>query len=220
MSSPADRLKQARERAGFATAKEACRALGWAYEAYKKHEADANGMKPEVVERYAEGFGVTAQWIMFGGTAPAPVNRERVPRFRLLPLWTVKEASSMGASIKLSKAARQTAVDFGPDIGPHAFCVELDDASMTADPPVGADSFNPGDLVTICPDKPIKPGDFVLFHDTVEELTTFRRYRGRPGHDHPFELVPLNSAFSTQVVHSTAQGEIVGRLIRHIRVYR
>lgn len=218
MDNPAERLKQARERAGFADAKAAAKAFGWGYEAYKKHESGENGIRPQVAEKYATAFSVSPHWLLFGGRLPPEEERSVVPAFRLLPLFSLSEVASVCNA--LPKATRQTAVDTGQDIGPQAFCVELSDQSMVPDGGAGPDSFAPGDLVTIDPGKPPRPGDYVLFQYASTGLPVLRRLRARAGGPYPFDLVPLNSAWSVETITSPDQGRILGRLVRHIRVYK
>lgn len=79
---PSDRLKQARQRAGFSSAAAAATALGVPYSTYSQHE---NGTRPDFSKHavlYGRRFGVTPEWLLFGrnpgDTTPAMVkiNRE------------------------------------------------------------------------------------------------------------------------------------------------
>ena len=63
---PGDRLKAAREAAGFPSARQAAIALGIGYTTYVSHETGKNGFTADQAERYAEEFGVDAAWLMFG----------------------------------------------------------------------------------------------------------------------------------------------------------
>jgi hypothetical protein len=55
--SPGDRLKAARERAGFNKAVDACRAFGWPYAAYIHHENGTRTISIRAASRYAAAYG-------------------------------------------------------------------------------------------------------------------------------------------------------------------
>ncbi|MEO0624100.1 MAG: LexA family transcriptional regulator [Pseudomonadota bacterium] len=92
---PYQRLKLAREEAGFRTAAEAAQAFNWNEVTYRAHESGQNGIRPSVAERYARRFRVSPTWLMFGGpggpadrlsgAADVPAQEEiiRIPRFRV-----------------------------------------------------------------------------------------------------------------------------------------
>lgn len=61
----ADRLRKARERAGYASAADAARALGVAEAGYRHHENGTNGLS-RVGDRYAQFFHVRYEWLMTG----------------------------------------------------------------------------------------------------------------------------------------------------------
>ncbi|WP_063292053.1 XRE family transcriptional regulator [Pseudovibrio sp. Ad5] len=61
-----DRLKIAREKAGFASAADAADALGIKVPTYTHHENGTRKPKADAIERYARFFGVTPTWLLFG----------------------------------------------------------------------------------------------------------------------------------------------------------
>lgn len=61
-----DRLRLARERAGFETAAEAARRFGWPIVTYRHHENGTRGFKQSAAVRYARAFHVTPEWILLG----------------------------------------------------------------------------------------------------------------------------------------------------------
>lgn len=70
-----DRLKSARQRAGFTTAAQAARHFGWNPAAYRHHENGTSGFKPASAIAYGDAFGVQADWLLWGkGSAPEPVS--------------------------------------------------------------------------------------------------------------------------------------------------
>ncbi len=62
------RLKEARKRAGFRTAKEAAESLGVAYPTYSQHENGTRGILREA-ELYARRFKVSLDWLLRGKEA-------------------------------------------------------------------------------------------------------------------------------------------------------
>lgn len=77
MSDTANRLRQAREAAGYATAGDAAAAFGWKYPTYVGHENGSRGLRPDLIRRYAKAFRVSAHWLLDGfgdmrANIPAP----------------------------------------------------------------------------------------------------------------------------------------------------
>ena len=67
--SAADRLRQARQAYGYASATKAAEILGTSASTYNAHENGQNAFTPEQAERYASAFGVSPAWLFFGETA-------------------------------------------------------------------------------------------------------------------------------------------------------
>lgn len=61
-----ERLRMAREQAGFQTPTAAANFFGWNENTYKSHENGIRGLKTAVAERYAEAFKVSAAWLLTG----------------------------------------------------------------------------------------------------------------------------------------------------------
>jgi len=78
MTTPSDRLIEARRRAGFETAAEAARALNIAESTYAGHENGSRGIKLPSLDRYAKFFKVNFDWLVTGKGAargPSPLRR-------------------------------------------------------------------------------------------------------------------------------------------------
>ncbi|MEM7303808.1 MAG: helix-turn-helix transcriptional regulator [Pseudomonadota bacterium] len=71
---PAKRLRLAREKAGFNTAKAAADRFGWVYTSYQAHERGERGIRPDVADEYAKAFGIEASDILFGGGDGEPLS--------------------------------------------------------------------------------------------------------------------------------------------------
>lgn len=62
---PAVRLRLARERRGFASAKDAAQFFGWPYQSYLQHENGLRGLT-RVAKKYAQAFRTTEAWLLTG----------------------------------------------------------------------------------------------------------------------------------------------------------
>lgn len=67
-----NRLKRAREAAGYGTAADAARAMGAKTTTYQGHENSGRGLRVPVLERYAKFFRVSPEWLMTGKPTPEP----------------------------------------------------------------------------------------------------------------------------------------------------
>jgi len=63
---PGDRLRLARERAGYASAKAAAEAMGVPYPTYSQHEGKLRGIPAGRAERYGKFFRVSPEWLLYG----------------------------------------------------------------------------------------------------------------------------------------------------------
>lgn len=66
MEEQAKRLREARERAGYESARKAALTHGWGVSTYAAHENGQNGFNAEKAETYAKAFKTRADWLMFG----------------------------------------------------------------------------------------------------------------------------------------------------------
>lgn len=82
----AQRLRDARISAGFDSARAAAKAFGWNTNSYASNE---NGNAPfsyGAAKKYAEAFGVTAEWLYDGAGAPEPDAATPDPAHLLVPV--------------------------------------------------------------------------------------------------------------------------------------
>ena len=73
MSGASDRLKLARERAGYSSAKAAAEAMGVPVATYIQHENGTRGFPAGTAERYARFFRVKPEWLLYGKQDTATV---------------------------------------------------------------------------------------------------------------------------------------------------
>lgn len=84
METPAERLRTARLRAGYETAKGAALAMGATVSTYIQHENGSRGYPAKTAARYAKFFRVGPEWLLYGRGAADPVVAE--PALQSLPL--------------------------------------------------------------------------------------------------------------------------------------
>ncbi|WP_420959328.1 helix-turn-helix domain-containing protein [Brucella sp. IR073] len=66
MSTPSERLIQAREAAGFKSAHEAAQHFGWGYSTYASHENGQRGIRLDAARKYARAYRVDVAWLLAG----------------------------------------------------------------------------------------------------------------------------------------------------------
>lgn len=104
MTSPSDRLKEARLKRGFATAKEAAEAFGWNEVTYRSHESGMRNIPLHVARKYALAFGTTPASILGIGTAndPSPIgNVVGVPVVATVSAGVFRETDELVGDISL-----------------------------------------------------------------------------------------------------------------------
>lgn len=88
MTDIAERLKIARERAGFATATDAAEALNMPKQTYYAHENGNRVPKHEVLQKYARRYRVSAEWLLTGkkhGVSEASIEKALEYLFKAIP---------------------------------------------------------------------------------------------------------------------------------------
>ncbi|MGE7415865.1 LexA family transcriptional regulator [Methylobacterium tarhaniae] len=146
MTEPHDRLKAARERAGYADATSAAKAFNWNATTYRSHENGTRGLKIGVAQKYAKAFRVSAAWIMTGeGDAPSALDTaasEVVPvKFKpvAIPIIGKTEAGTFREVVEYDDEEHEYVFDEPDPEFPRArqvaFLVEGDSMNQ-ADPPI------------------------------------------------------------------------------------
>lgn len=69
MSSPGSRLKEARIRAGFDTAADFAKRVGWKDVTYRSYESDQNHYTKHA-DLFASRLGVPVEWLLYGNGSP------------------------------------------------------------------------------------------------------------------------------------------------------
>ncbi len=77
MGTVGERLKWARKEAGYESAADAARALGVIPQNVRDHEADRRGVSPDHAKAYGRLYGVSRDWLLFGGPTPKRAAPDR-----------------------------------------------------------------------------------------------------------------------------------------------
>jgi phage repressor protein C with HTH and peptisase S24 domain len=125
MRTVGERLRWAREQAGYETAADAARRLELHPQNVRDHEADRRGVSPEQAATYARSYGVDRAWLLFGG--PTPKRREQPPLVRII--GTVG-ANPDGSIIHTTGQETGDAAPPPPSGGPESVALEVRGHSM------------------------------------------------------------------------------------------
>lgn len=86
MDTPHERLKQARIRAGYRTAKAGAERVNVPYGTYSGHENGNRAYSDEEAIHYGKIFKVRPEWLMFGNLGPEPITASPDPQPPLAPV--------------------------------------------------------------------------------------------------------------------------------------
>ena len=166
----AERLREARLRAGYETAQAAADAFGWKIPAYRHHENGTRAFDKEAARRYARAFKVSASWLL--GIDASAVGAEPV----LLPVSGKVAAGVWTDPVEQEDDGRRIMVPPSPIPGARRFLLETQGLSMDREYPPGTIL----DCISIF-DLGIEPqtGDDVIVERTREDgrrECTVKRY--------------------------------------------
>lgn len=103
MSAKANRLRQAREAAGFSSASEAAARFEWKGPTYLGHENGSRGYDDEMALIYARAFKVTPEWLLFGremnGKHLVDTGEQRPAGFQLVSVYDIDASAGHGAIV-------------------------------------------------------------------------------------------------------------------------
>lgn len=173
---PYERLKLARERAGYETARAAATAIGVSGDTYSQHENGTRGFKGRA-ERYARFFRVAPEWLLYGrgegnvSPAPTPINR-------MVPVLGSVQAGAWQAVIDQPEPTEEVPIVLPGFEGASLFALRVLGPSMNRFYPEGT-------IVVCCPaaEIGIRDGDHVIVENrrnglvetTVKEVVQDRK---------------------------------------------
>jgi len=99
----AERLAEARRKAGYAEAADAIQAFGWKPSTYYGHENGSRGFKADTAKQYAKAYGVSIEWLLYGtgGNTPITVPNGLPPPegADLVPVYDVAASAGHGVIV-------------------------------------------------------------------------------------------------------------------------
>ena len=222
---PHTRLREVRISRGFKTSADAAKRFGWVHSTYKSHENGTRPLSRTAAITYAKAFRVSVGWLLVAennALHKLVTNDEiRLARRDLPHLSWVAVKNMSNVEQALEGAQEFYPVSPSDDIGPLGFVITVEDESMVnTDLNARSQSFHPGDLITLDPEKPVRPGDFVLAKVFARNETVFRQYRESGFQDDGSKIItlqPLNSAWAPDRIIEGSSGEILARLVRTVR---
>lgn len=161
VSTPGDRLRSAREAAGYETAKSAAEAMGTSVATYIQHENGTRGFPAARADRYARFFRTTPEWLLYG-RGETPHHASSLPEMRAVnrqvPVLGVVQAGAWAEAIEDSWGASEVVpVVLAGFEGAQLFALRIRGPSM--------DMYYPdGTMVIVCPAAEIgvREGDHVV----------------------------------------------------------
>ncbi|MGB8601105.1 MAG: XRE family transcriptional regulator [Rhizomicrobium sp.] len=235
MRSTADRLRVAREKAGYKSAAEALERFGWKQSTYLAHENGQNGIRPEKAKVYAEAFNVTVGWLLTGdgegphtavkATFPSVTDYSTTPlpgtiidiggrEFASIPVYDVRFSAGPGAM-----NGNEEPIDF--------YTIGLNMLRDFTDAPVTSlvfvrvvgDSMEPllynGDwvLVDMRATRLATPGIFAFVHDGSSVI----KHASQHMETGAVTLISHNSKYEPQTIARPERLHVVGRVVLSIR---
>jgi len=160
VSTPAQRLKSAREAAGYETAKQAAEAMGVAVATYLQHENGTRGVPASRADRYARFFRTTPEWLLYGrGELAKDVHTPEGfrPINRTVPLLGEVQAGAWREVVEEYAPEEVVPIYLAGFEGANLFALRIRGPSM--------DKYYPdGTMVIVCPavEIGVREGDHVI----------------------------------------------------------
>jgi len=211
---PGERLRWARENAGYGSARAAAAAIGEAESTYRAYETGLRRFDADKAKLFARMYQVAPEWLLLGiETAGSPPWGRRIPVIDHTQA-AIKDVVNDPYSVSVS---REVAIPDASHLSPNAFALDVKYEAMTHD---GPDSFKVGETIICDPHAEVKPGDYILAFVEGSEEVVFRKYHlVADGKDQVIQLVPLNKSWPTITIDSDHPGHVVGRIVRQIRAF-
>lgn len=121
MESVADRLRQARQEAGFESVADAARALGVSYPTYAGHENGSRGLRRDSLSKYAKRFKVSVDWLLSGKGEKSEDAAEPTR----VPLISWVSAGSLSMPDYVPDGFDEVPYVYAPDLDPNGDWIAL-----------------------------------------------------------------------------------------------
>ncbi|OHV78139.1 S24 family peptidase [Ensifer sp. LCM 4579] len=218
MSEKADRLRQARIRAGFRFASDAANALGVVASTYRAHENGQNDFDLDEADFYGRKFNVDPYWLMTGrnqangGATPPPNTADVGPpnaKVRAKVIGQGKKIPVFGQAVGGVDGEFLMNGSVLYEVMAPPILSDISDAYAVC---VSGDSMSPryedGEICFVDPGRRVKKGDYVIAQIRLEENGALLAYVKKFVRHNSSELVleQFNPAkelrFDARTVHS------------------
>lgn len=171
---PCERLKAAREQAGYETAADAARAFGWQTVTYRHHENGTRGFKRDAAIQYARALRVSPEWILFGRGGP---EKSGVPLVGYIGAGAEVYAFDDGGALDR--------IEPPPGVGPDAVAVKVRGDSMWP-------RYSDGDMIVYDNHTPVES---LHNRECIVSLPDGRKFVKtlRPSHSGLYDLESYNA---------------------------
>jgi len=198
--SPANRLKAAREAAGFTSAKAAAEGLGVPLATYTQHENGTRGIPRDKAPLYARRFKVSEEWLLYGkGRGEMSAVPSGAMPVAAIPLLGAVPGGNWREAVR---TAHHYIPAPQPGMPSLAYALTVEGNSMDR-------VVHDGAQIIIDPeDRDLFDKWFYVVRNSEGEVT-FKQYREKPA-----RLVPCSTDPSHQIIPVADRDyEIVGRVI-------
>lgn len=200
MNNPNQRLKRAREAAGFQTAKAAAESMGVPVSTYIGHENGHRGFPAARAPQYARKFKVSEEWLLYGKGEPDldPVIPDGAETIVQVPVLGEVPAGPVREAIRHSQGFIHAAASEAPK---DSYALKVSGESMNVHAPNGC-------TIIVDPnDKALFPGRRYVIRNADGDAT-FKEY-----HDGPARLVAVSSYDHYQdIMLGNEPIEVLGRV--------
>lgn len=169
MSELSERLRIARERAGFADARRAIERHGWTASTYYGHENGDRAPRPDKLREYAKAFNVPYSWLSDGGPNPPDPTPIATPATNASQPAPAREFGRAGLIpvVGVAKGGADGLFEFNGQVvdrlaRPPILASVMDAYAVF----VSGESMEPryfsGEAVFVHPGRPVRKGNFVV----------------------------------------------------------
>ena len=174
MATIGERLREARIKAGYETAREACKAFGWQENTYRGHENGARNPPRDMVMVYASAYRVSVSWLMSGKQEGGGKNAAPGGQHIAILEWSDLQPTR-AAMVQVLRKANRGHVTLPEKIGTNeTFELPVQDRSMVA-PSNDPYSLHPGDKVFVDMGARVAPGKICMIYDPDARSPAFRK---------------------------------------------
>lgn len=202
MSQVADRLRQAREAAGYTSAAAFARAMNMLEATYRHHENGQRTPGPEQVRDYAKKLDVPYIWLLTGESNPKELTTLQT-QIHQAPVISWVEAGRWTASDTLPAGSGDAVIV--SHLRSTVFALRVHGNSM--------DRIAPEESVIVVDygDRDLIDGRYYVFRLSNGGDATFKRYRTNPTRLEPDSTRPHETIFPDETV------EVIGRVVQVIK---